>query len=110
VPYSVTIEQAVQLAIMSWGLPKTTRDQIVHHLTEVLPSNPDLHLAEAIIPLANTFSCPLHAEDPRPGREGRQILFLFAVRRNDAARTLVVVSGRIAEQEPEGWDEVGDEE
>jgi hypothetical protein len=101
-PYSVTIREILTLAILSWGLTKTMRDRIVHHLTQVLPANPDQHLTERTMPSAEMFACPLTLEDDRAGREGLHVYFRFAVLRNDVARTLVVYSGHMREEQPEG--------
>jgi hypothetical protein len=100
VPYSVTIDPGVLAAILSWGLPKTLHAIIVHHLTKVLPGDPDQHLAENVL-LAHTYACPLNLDDTRPGREGRQLHLRFIVYRDDPGHALNVLAGRIAEEEPE---------
>jgi hypothetical protein len=95
----VTIDPLVLAAIEAWGLPKTLRALILHHLTRVLPADPDQHLAENVL-LAQTYVCPLDLADDRTGREGQTLHLRFIVYRAEAIHTLQVLAGRIAEEEP----------
>ncbi len=65
-------------------------DRIVHHLTHVLPANPDDHLGPPLVARPNECYCPLTLQDERPGREDLRVNCQFTVERSNPPPTLRV--------------------